>query len=113
MHCLFCNFVNGKSPISLTYEDDRVVAFNDIKPKAPFHILIIPKKHIATLNNMSENDRPLLGQMLHVAKQLAIQLGISQSGYRAVFNCNANGGQTIFHIHLHLLGGRQMLWPPG
>ena len=90
-----------------------MLAFRDIDQKAPTHILIIPKKHITTLNEINENDQDLLGELLLTAKKIAKDEGIDTSGYRTVFNCNSDGGQTVFHIHMHLLGGRPMAWPPG
>lgn len=111
--CLFCNFVTGKQAVDLIYEDDDIVAFNDISPKAPHHILIIPRQHITTLNELEEDDTLLTGKLVQVAKKLASDLDIAQKGYRLLFNCNSEGGQAVYHIHLHLLGGRQMLWPPG
>ncbi len=111
--CLFCNMVSGAIPCDKVYENEYVLAFRDIDPKAPTHILIIPKKHIKTLNEINENDQDLLGELLLTAKKIAKDEGIDTSGYRTVFNCNSDGGQTVFHIHMHLLGGRQMAWPPG
>jgi histidine triad (HIT) family protein len=102
---------NGEIKPDIVYEDDRVLAFRDINPQAPVHILIIPKQHIATLNDL--DDPMLAGQILLTAKMLAKQEGLSADGYRTVFNCNQQGGQEVYHIHLHLLGGRQMTWPPG
>ena len=111
--CLFCNMVSGAIPCNKVYENEYVLAFRDIDPKAPTHILIIPKKHIKTLNEINENDQDLLGELLLTAKKIAKDEGIDTSGYRTVINCNSDGGQTVFHIHMHLLGGRQMAWPPG
>ena len=111
--CLFCNMVSGAMPCDKVYENEYVLAFRDIDPKAPTHILIIPKKHITTLNEINENDQDLLGELLLTAKKIAKDEGIDTSGYRTVFNCNSDGGQTVFHIHMHLLGGRPMAWPPG
>jgi len=112
-NCLFCKIANKEIPNEFVYEDDQVVAFNDIDPKAPHHILIIPRKHIATLNDTTEEDTQLLGHLFQVAKKLAAELGLAEEGYRTLLNCNRAGGQAVFHIHLHLLGGRQMQWPPG
>ncbi len=109
--CLFCKFVDGEIKPDVVYEDDQVLAFRDINPQAPVHILIIPKKHIATLNDL--DDQSLAGSLLLTASHIAAQEGISDEGYRTVFNCNQQGGQEVYHIHLHLLGGRQMTWPPG
>ena len=100
-------------PCDKVHENQNVLAFRDIDPKAPTHILIIPKKHITTLNEINENDQDLLGELLLTAKKIAKDEGIDTSGYRTVFNCNSDGGQTVFHIHMHLLGGRPMAWPPG
>ena len=113
MECLFCKVVNGTLPVKIIYQDDMVVAFDDINPQAPHHKLIIPKKHISTLNDLSTDDNELVGHMLQTAKKLATELKIDNEGYRVVMNCNAGAGQTVFHIHMHLLGGRQMAWPPG
>jgi histidine triad (HIT) family protein len=109
--CLFCKMANGSIKPDVVYEDDRILAFNDINPQAPVHVLVIPKAHIATLNDL--NDTRLGGEILEVAAEIAKKLGISESGYRTVFNCNNNGGQAVYHLHLHLLGGRQLHWPPG
>jgi histidine triad (HIT) family protein len=103
--------VAGTIKPDVVYEDDRILAFKDICPQAPVHVLIIPKMHIDTLNDL--NDTRLGGEILEVAAELAKKLGISESGYRTVFNCNNNGGQAVYHLHLHLLGGRQLHWPPG
>ena len=111
--CLFCKIIAGDIPSKTIYENDYVMAFDDIEPQAPVHVLIIPKKHITTLNEINENDQDLLGELLLAAKKIAKNEGIDTSGYRTVFNCNSDGGQTVFHIHMHLLGGRQMAWPPG
>jgi histidine triad (HIT) family protein len=111
--CLFCKIVNHDIPTDIIYQDDLVIAFNDIYPQAPHHKLIIPRKHIATLNDLTIDDNTLVGHMFSVAQQLAKTLGIAEDGYRTLINCNAGGGQTVFHLHLHLLGGRNMAWPPG
>lgn len=109
--CLFCKMVAGEIAPSIVFEDDDVLAFNDIAPQAPIHILIIPKKHITTLNDA--DDALLLGKMMQTAAQLAKKLGVAESGYRTVINCNAQGGQAVYHLHIHLLAGRKMLWPAG
>jgi histidine triad (HIT) family protein len=109
--CLFCKMVTGEIKPDVVFEDDSMLAFRDINPQAPVHILIIPKRHIATLNDL--NDALLAGQLLKTAVKLAKQEGLSEEGYRTVFNCNRRGGQDVYHLHLHLLGGRQMIWPPG
>ncbi len=111
--CLFCKIAGGEIESDILYQDDEVIAFNDIDPKAPHHILIIPRKHISTLNDTTESDKALLGHLTIVATKLAKQLGIANDGYRVLFNCNKAGGQAVYHIHLHLLGGRTMTWPPG
>jgi histidine triad (HIT) family protein len=113
MDCLFCKIAAKQIPSTVVYEDDRVLAFNDINPQAPVHVLIIPKQHIAVHAETSEETAPLIGHMNLVAAKIAAEKGIAESGYRAVFNCNRHGGQEVYHIHLHLLGGRQMHWPPG
>jgi histidine triad (HIT) family protein len=109
--CLFCKMVGGIIKPDVVFEDDIVLAFKDINPQAPVHILIIPKVHVATLNDL--DDTLLAGQLLQTAAKLAKQEGLSDDGYRTVFNCNKKGGQEVYHLHLHLLGGRQMTWPPG
>ena len=106
--CLFCKIANRDIPSDIIYEDDHVVAFKDITPAAPVHTLIVPKKHISTINDIEIEDQPLVGHMILTAKQLAAENDLSEPGYRLVMNCNGEGGQTIFHIHLHLLGGRQL-----
>ena len=113
MDCLFCKIVAGEMQSDVVYQDDQVVAFRDIDPKAPHHILIIPRKHIATINDIKEEDTLLVGNMMQAAKTIAADLGVDERGYRLVMNCNDLGGQVIYHIHLHLLAGRQMHWPPG
>ena len=110
-NCLFCKMVSGEIKPDAVFEDDNILAFRDINPQAPVHILVIPKRHIATLNDL--DDAELSGQLLQTAVNLAKQEGLSEDGYRTVFNCNKNGGQAVYHLHLHLLGGRQMTWPPG
>ncbi len=111
--CLFCKIVAGEIPAELLYEDDHVVAFKDINPQAPMHHLIIPKKHISTINDLTINDEALIGKMYLAAKALAEKEGVEDDGYRTVMNCGESGGQTVFHIHLHVLAGRNMQWPPG
>lgn len=109
--CLFCKMVAGDIEPDVVFEDENLLAFRDINPQAPVHILVIPKRHIATLNDL---DDPLLaGQLVQAAVKLAEQEGLSEDGYRTVFNCNRHGGQAVYHLHLHLLGGRPMHWPPG
>jgi len=111
--CLFCRIASGEIPASIVYQDERVVAFRDINPQAPVHVLLIPRRHIGTLNDLSPDDDGIVGEMVRRAAAIAGELGVSERGYRTVFNCNADAGQTVFHIHLHLLGGRKMAWPPG
>jgi histidine triad (HIT) family protein len=113
MDCLFCKIVKSEIPAEVIYRDDLVVAFNDIHPQAPQHKLIIPQKHIDTINSVNPEDNELIGHMIQTAKMLAKELNIAEDGYRLIMNCNAGAGQTVFHIHLHLLGGRQFSWPPG
>jgi histidine triad (HIT) family protein len=113
MTCQFCQFINGEIKIPFIHEDEEVLAFNDINPQAPHHVLIIPRKHIATINDLESVDTPLLGHMVQSAKRIASDLKLSDNGFRLVFNCNKAAGQSVFHIHLHLLGGRQLQWPPG
>ena len=106
--CLFCKIVEGSIPSDKVYEDDLVLAFNDISPQAPVHILIIPKTHIATINDLTPEQNNLIGHMVNTAKTIAAEQNIADDGYRLLFNCNEQGGQTVYHIHLHLLGGRQL-----
>lgn len=113
MDCLFCKIVAREIPATIIHEDEQVIAFRDVNPQAPTHALIIPRRHIATLNDLQGSDSVLIGHMLFTATQIARTEGIEDSGYRVVMNCNEDGGQTVFHIHLHLLGGRAMRWPPG
>jgi len=111
--CLFCRIVSREIPASIVYEDDRVVAFTDVNPQAPTHILVVPKRHIASLNDLTPGDDQLVGELNRRAAAIAQERGIDARGYRTVFNTNRDAGQTVFHIHLHLLGGRSMQWPPG
>lgn len=111
--CIFCKIVAGQIPSEYLFESDDLIAFEDINPVAPTHVLIVPRKHIATLNDLRETDAALVGKMFLAAKDIAKSKGISEEGYRAVFNCMAGAGQAVFHIHLHLLGGRRLQWPPG
>ena len=106
--CIFCKIVNKELPADIVFEDDELIAFNDISPQAPVHVLVVPKAHIATLNDLDEGHAGLLGRMVLRAQALAEARGIDEDGARVILNCNADGGQTVFHIHLHLLGGRQL-----
>ncbi len=111
--CLFCKMVSGEIKVAIVHENEHVLAFRDIRPRAPVHVLVIPKAHIATLNDLPEDDIALAGELLYAAKKAAALEGLSSSGYRTVINCNADGGQEVYHLHLHVLGGRRMTWPPG
>ena len=113
MDCLFCRIVAGQIPSSRVFENDRLVAFKDISPAAPMHLLIVPREHIATLNALETRHDDLVGEMVRTAAQLAAERGYAERGFRTVFNCNAEAGQTVFHVHLHVLGGRPLSWPPG
>jgi histidine triad (HIT) family protein len=112
-NCLFCKIISKEIKSNIIYEDEKVVAFLDINPKAPVHILIVPKKHISTILEMEEDDRELIGHIYMVANRLAKEKNIHKDGFRIVLNCNKDAGQEIFHIHFHLLGGRSFSWPPG
>jgi len=111
--CIFCKIVAGGIPADIIYEDEDVLVFRDLNPQAPTHVLVIPRRHISTLNDLQPEDAELAGKMSLAAKTVARQEGIADEGYRVVFNCNAGAGQTVFHIHMHVLGGRPMGWPPG
>jgi histidine triad (HIT) family protein len=111
--CLFCRIIAGEIPATRVYEDADLIAFNDINPQAPMHVLIVPKRHVATLNELTSGDDSLTGAMVRRAAAIAHERGFAASGFRTVFNCNADAGQTVFHIHLHVLGGRPLAWPPG
>ncbi|MDI3326579.1 histidine triad nucleotide-binding protein [Pontibacterium granulatum] len=113
MDCIFCKIIAREIPANIAYEDDRLLAFHDISPQAPSHVLIIPKHHIATLNDLNSDNADLISHMVLTATKLADEQGLAKSGYRLIWNCNEQGGQDVFHIHLHLLGGRAMHWPPG
>ncbi len=110
--CLFCKIVAGDIPAEIIYESEAAIAFRDVNPQAPTHVLIIPRKHIATINDIDEGDEPTVGHLYMAAKAIAAAEGIADDGYRVVMNCNEAAGQTVFHIHLHLIGGRTMGWPP-
>ena len=112
-NCIFCKMAKGEIQPDVVYDDDEILAFRDLNPQAPTHVLVIPKRHISTLNDLEAADAALTGRLMLVAKKVAEQDGIAERGYRTVMNCNAEAGQSVFHIHLHLLGGRRMGWPPG
>jgi histidine triad (HIT) family protein len=111
--CLFCKMVSGEIAPDKVFESDDVLAFRDINPQAPTHVLVVPKRHVATLNELDDESAGLVGKMVLAAAEVARREGFAEQGYRTIINCNADGGQTVFHIHLHLLGGRVMGWPPG
>ncbi len=111
--CLFCKMVSGEIQPDVVLETDDILAFRDLSPQAPTHILIIPKKHISTINDIHESDAEVIGRLYLAAKEIAANEGLAEPGYRTVMNCNSDGGQAVYHIHLHLLGGRAMGWPPG
>jgi histidine triad (HIT) family protein len=111
--CLFCKIINREIPASIVYEDDRILAFNDVNPQGPTHVLVVPKRHIASLNDLAPDDDRIVGEVIRRAATIAGELGIAAGGFRSVFNTNRDAGQTVFHIHLHLIGGRSLTWPPG
>jgi histidine triad (HIT) family protein len=111
--CLFCRIIRREIPATIVSENDRVIAFNDINPQGPTHVLVIPKRHISSLNDLTAGDDELVGEMIRSAASIAADRGIAMSGYRTVFNTNSDAGQEVFHIHLHLIGGRTLTWPPG
>ena len=111
--CLFCKIIDGDIPADVVFENEDVLAFRDISPQAPTHILIIPRRHISTINDLGDGDRETVGSLFIAAKQIAADEGLSEAGYRVVMNCGEGAGQSVFHIHLHLLGGRGLGWPPG
>lgn len=111
--CLFCRVVAGEIPATIVHQDERLVSFRDIRPQAPLHVLVVPRRHIGTLNDLTQGDDQLVGEMLRRAAAIAREHGVDERGYRTVFNCNADAGQTVFHIHLHVIGGRSLGWPPG
>ena len=111
--CLFCKMVAGEIQPDVVFEDDEVLAFRDQNPQAPLHVLVIPKKHIATTNDLTPDTAGVVGKLYLAAKQIAADEGVAEPGYRMVMNCNAGAGQSVYHIHLHLLGGRALGWPPG
>lgn len=111
--CLFCRMVAGEIQPDKVYDDEHVLAFRDINPQAPVHILIVPKTHVASLDELNDGHTELVGRLFQAAREIARREGVAEKGYRTVMNCNAEGGQTVFHLHVHLLGGRHMTWPPG
>jgi histidine triad (HIT) family protein len=111
--CLFCRIIAGQVPATIVFQDDAVVAFKDITPQAPMHVLVIPRRHVGSLNELTEADDELVGRLVRTGAAIAREHGHDAGGYRTVFNCNADAGQTVFHVHLHVLGGRKMTWPPG
>ena len=111
--CLFCKIISGQIPATIVYQDDRLVAFRDINPQAPTHVLVVPRRHVASLNELTPDDDAIVGEMVRRGAALAREHGHAERGFRTVFNCNADAGQTVFHIHLHVLGGRTLTWPPG
>jgi len=111
--CLFCRIAAGDIPADIVHADERMIAFRDINPQAPMHVLVVPRRHIATLDDLSPDDDQLVGEMMRRAAALARENGYADRGYRTVFNCKADAGQTVFHIHLHVIGGRSLTWPPG
>lgn len=113
MDCIFCKIAQKEIPAKVIFENDRVIAFHDLFPQAPVHVLVIPKAHYNTLNHVPPEDALVLGELVSTATHLAKELEVAESGYRVVMNCNADGGQSVHHIHLHLLGGRHLAWPPG
>ena len=113
MDCIFCKIANKEIPSTIVYEDEDVIAFRDLNPEAPVHILVIPKKHIASLNAATAEDQQLLGKVLLTIQKIAAEQGIAEKGYRVVTNCGEQGGQTVMHLHFHLMGGREMLGPAG
>jgi histidine triad (HIT) family protein len=110
---LFLKIIAREIPADIVFENDDVLAFRDLNPQAPLHVLIIPKIHIATINDMQQHDAELFGKLFLAAREIAAEHGFAEDGYRVVMNCNAAAGQTVFHVHLHLLGGREFSWPPG
>ena len=111
--CIFCKIVRGEIPAGVVYDDDEVIAFRDLHPKAPLHVLVIPKKHIASVNDVTPDDAAAMGRLFVAARAVAEAEGVAKSGYRLVMNTGSNAGQTVDHVHLHILAGRAMTWPPG
>ena len=113
MSCLFCGIAEGRIPSRKAYEDERLVAFHDINPQAPTHVLLVPRKHVKSLLDLQPEDEPLMGALVSRARELAREMGFAERGFRLVFNCGDDAGYSVHHIHLHLLGGRKLGWPPG
>lgn len=113
MNCIFCNIITGEQPAAIVYRDENATAFRDINPKAPVHILIVPNRHVVSVNELEPDDEALIGRLFSVARNLAAQEDIAASGYRIVVNTGPDAGQSVFHFHIHLLGKRRMHWPPG
>jgi histidine triad (HIT) family protein len=113
MDCLFCSIVEGETPADTVYQDERSLAFRDINPQAPVHVLVVPRDHMESLDDASQKDEALLGHLLRVAARVANEQGLSETGYRTVINTGAGAGQSVFHLHVHVLGGRSLNWPPG
>ncbi len=112
-NCLFCGIAAGEIPADIVYKDEEILAFRDIRPQSPVHVVLIPRRHVATLNDISGKDTAVLGRMFDVAREIAVGNNIAAEGYRIVVNCNKAAGQEVFHLHMHLLGGRNFSWPPG
>jgi len=113
MDCIFCKIASGQIPAKIVYEDDKAIAFEDINPQAPVHVLVVPRKHISTTLDIQSEDHSLIGHLFEISNTIARERGVDKKGFRLVMNTNREAGQTVFHIHLHLLGGRTMHWPPG
>jgi histidine triad (HIT) family protein len=113
MDCLFCSIIEGETPADAIYQDERSIAFRDINPQAPVHVLVVPREHIESLDDAAQKDEALLGHLLRVAARVANEQGLSESGYRTIINTGAGAGQSVFHLHVHVLGGRSLNWPPG
>ena len=111
--CLFCRIIAGEAPARIVYQDERLVAIEDLHPQAPMHVLVIPRRHVATLNDLTPSEDALVGEMIRRAAAIAGERGVADTGYRTIFNCNRGAGQTVFHVHLHVLAGRRLSWPPG
>lgn len=111
--CIFCKIADGQIPADVVYQDEHVVAFRDVNPQAPVHVLVIPRRHIATINDIEPEDAELMGRLYLVARQVAGEAGMAERGYRTVMNCNSEAGQSVYHVHMHVLAGRTMRWPPG